>query len=185
MQRLLLTVLVVGWWVLALTSLVVVLALFHALAGDGPMLVLGEQLAGAAGGLRPLVLLAGVGFATAALIGHLLRRARQAKNDRHASRILERARTGEGSIGETVFVYARAFETTGRLGAPQFIRWRLRLRPSELESLIAAALSRVGSLVALGRPGEHAGAGRVSTADEDWRRDFTGVVAHAAGVLLV
>jgi hypothetical protein len=117
------------------------------------------------------------------------RRIWQADRDREASGILGQLRDG-GTPSREFFLYLRAFETTGRLRPPLFafnfktlglMQWHR----NELEHLLGRAMRRQGVLVALGRPGENLGAGRIVTSDERWKQDIALLVTAARGVLLI
>lgn len=73
-------------------------------------------------------------------------------------------------------LYLRPFQTTGahRYVNPWFRGFLMPHMLEEpyfldLEHLLARALVPAAPLIALGRPGEHEGAGRVLTTEEDWR----------------
>jgi hypothetical protein len=139
--------------------------------------------AGAAG-------LLGVAFLLLAiLLRRLLRRVRQREADALGALMVDQLRAGQ-ELTRPFFLYLRAFDTTGRLKLPLFAfdlgSFGLQqLRTNELESVIAAALLKKGVLVALGRPGENLGAGRVVSPDEGWVKDIELLAARAKGILVV
>ena len=139
--------------------------------------------AGAAG-------LLGVAFLLLAiLLRRLLRRVRQREADELGALMVDHLRAGE-ELTRPFFLYLRAFETTGRLKFPLFAfdlgSFGLQqLRTNELESVIAAALLKKGVLLALGRPGENIGAGRVVSPDEEWVKDIELLAARAKGILVI
>lgn len=55
----------------------------------------------------------------------------------------------------------------------------------ELETVMEIGLREVGQLVALGRPGESVGAGRIETSEDDWRRVLTDLGKAAKGFVIV
>jgi hypothetical protein len=55
----------------------------------------------------------------------------------------------------------------------------------EFETLLSEALAPDLPLIALGRPGEHIGAGRLPVADEDWREVFQHLIRSAKWVVMI
>ena len=55
----------------------------------------------------------------------------------------------------------------------------------ELETVMEIALREVGQLIALGKPGETVGAGRIETSEDDWRRVLTDLGEAARGFVIV
>lgn len=124
----------------------------------------------------------------------LLRHARQARQEAQESKaatLLETLRSSPQAAVPNFFVYLRAFETTGKLRVPLFIRLRrasleaMRGVTDDLESFVSAAVRSVGPLIALGRPGEGIGANRIETAEGAWQNDVDLLVRRSRGVLLV
>ncbi len=117
------------------------------------------------------------------------KRSNQSKRDRRAQLILNQA--CQGRVGD-YSVYLRAFTTTGQMPAEDtspFIRDGFDPRPPEstvvdLEAVFAQVLELSAPLVALGKPGEQVGAGRLKTDDDHWKSDLT-LLADNALLLLV
>jgi hypothetical protein len=118
-------------------------------------------------------------------------RLRQSRNDRAAQRIMEQLRADAAAPVADFYLYLRAFETTGKLRVPLYLRLRmlslglLQIQTNDLESYISNAVRRVAPLIALGQPGEAVGAGRIVTEDANWMRDIVGLMHRAKGILLV
>ena len=150
-----------------------------------------QKFAHAMGGSSVVVI---VGLALVALAAWMRRRLQklgQAENDRVATGVLERLGANAGARVPEFYLYLRAFETTGRLNVPLFLRLRKlsigfsSLVTNDLESYVSQAIGRVGPLVALGHPGEAIGAGRILTGEEDWKTDIGTLMKRAKGILLV
>ena len=126
-------------------------------------------------------------------IGKLLerrhKRSNQLKRDRRARLILEQAR--QGRAGD-YSLYLRGFRSTGQMPAedtsslvqPGFDPRDAESAAVDLEAVFAQVLESEAPVVALGRPGEQVGAGRVETQDDTWKRDFE-ILADNALLLLV
>lgn len=132
-------------------------------------------------------LLAAVGKAS----DTLRRRRRQHRREEKAQALFEQL---DGDTRVTDYVlYLRPFSTTGRLAVSNPKRRWLPLLPGyyehqgtlEFESLLSQALPPALPLVALGRPGEHIGAGRIRVDDADWRDAFERLVAQAAWIVMI
>lgn len=117
------------------------------------------------------------------------RRSHQLKRDRRAQLLFEQAcagRAGDYSL------YLRAFTTTGQMPAedtstllqPGFDPRDVQSQVVDLETVFAEVLESSAPLVALGRPGEQFGVGRLKTEDDRWRNDLK-VLADNALILLV
>lgn len=113
----------------------------------------------------------------------------QSKRDRRAQLIFEQAcqgRAGDYSL------YLRAFTTTGQMPAedtstllqPGFDPRDIEGQVVDLEGVFAQVLESSAPIVALGRPGEQFGSGRLKTEDDRWRNDLK-VLADSALILLV
>ena len=129
------------------------------------------------------------------LLGVWLRRyiigQRQRDNDRIAQEIMSALRADPGAPVGEFYLYLRAFETTGRLRIPLYLRLRklsiglFQLVTSDLESYVGNALRSVVPLIAMGRPGEAIGAGRIVAEERDWEADVVVLMRRARGILLV
>lgn len=104
-------------------------------------------------------------------------------------RALSRARRGEQLA---VTLYLRPFRITGQLpldnpraGALMTPESFAEPRELDLETMIASELSDSLPLVALGEPGEHVGAGRVATSEDDWQDAVKSLAGAAHRILVV
>jgi hypothetical protein len=75
-------------------------------------------------------------------------------------------------------------EDTSTLVQPGFDPRDAESAAVDLEAVFAQVLESEAPVVALGRPGEQVGAGRVETQDDTWKRDFE-ILADNALLLLV
>jgi hypothetical protein len=124
----------------------------------------------------------------------LARRYEQRRRDRRAAALVARLLDMPDSAPVPPYVvYLRPFATTGRLTiANPKPRW-LPLLPSffahettlEFETVLSEALQPDLSLVALGRPGEHVGAGRIAVTDDDWKQVFQRLVKKARWIVMI
>jgi hypothetical protein len=124
----------------------------------------------------------------------LAQRYEQRRRDRRAATLVSRLLEMPDSASVPPYVvYLRPFATTGRLAvANPKPRW-LPLLPSyfaheatlEFETVLSEALQPDLSLVALGRPGEHVGAGRVAVTDDDWKQAFQRLVRRARWIVMI
>jgi hypothetical protein len=150
-----------------------------------------QKFAHAMGGTSVVVIIGLAMVALAAWIRRRLQKMWQAENDRVATGVLERLGANAGARVPEFYLYLRAFETTGRLNVPLFLRLRKlsigfnSLVTNDLESYVSQAIGRVGPLVALGHPGETIGAGRILTGEENWKTDIGTLMKRAKGILLV
>ena len=116
---------------------------------------------------------------------------RQAENDRTAQSTMAALRADPAATVPPFVLYLRAFETTGRMHVPLYLRLRklsmgiYQLETNDVESYISHAVRKVAPLIALGRPGEAVGAGRIVTGDSEWERDVLELMRRARGILLV
>jgi hypothetical protein len=178
-----------GWLLGPYLAFLLLGSVLYAPVADLPYQVVVAQLGGLFGGPLGLTVCGVVLVLVSIVSRRLLRRLRQRESDALGLRILEDLRNGRPPARE-FYLYLRAFETTGRLRAPLF-SFDLatlglgRLRTNELESFIGAAMVKSGPLIALGRPGENLGAGRVITSDDDWRSDIVLLTAQAKAILLI
>jgi len=117
------------------------------------------------------------------------KRSNQLKRDRRAQLIFEQA--CQGRVGD-YSLYLRSFTTTGQMPAedtssilqPGFDPRHMESAVVDLETVFAQVLESSAPLVALGRPGEQIGAGRLKTEDDRWKNDLK-VLADSALLLLV
>jgi len=58
-------------------------------------------------------------------------------------------------------------------------------KPVDFERLLAIAVDSYAPLIALGRPGEQVGAGRILTTEERWQEDFRKLAEAARLILLM
>lgn len=113
------------------------------------------------------------------------RRKEQQKRDQRALEILRACQT----LAPDFSLYLRSFETTGR--TPLDVESELvgfdslQLDPvADFENSLATAVERGAPLIALGRPGEQIGAGRILTADDDWQEVLALLARHATLVFM-
>lgn len=115
----------------------------------------------------------------------------QAANDRTAQQLMIDLRADPAAPVAEFYLYLRAFETTGRLHVPLYLRLRkfslglYRLETGDLESYVSNAVGRAAPMVAMGRPGEAVGAGRIAAQDADWEADIAVLMKRATGILLI
>jgi hypothetical protein len=117
---------------------------------------------------------------------------RQEEYDRTGERVLRDLRADPQAKVPDFYLYLRAFETTGKLRVPLYLRVRRkcfwvyqRLVTDDLESYTSLSVRSVAPLVALGRPGENIGAGRILTGDDCWQADIVTLMKRAKGILLI
>jgi hypothetical protein len=113
--------------------------------------------------------------------------------DKRALEIFSAVKAGKPAIYS---LYLRGFGTTGHLHFGKGGKARLedRLQDleirggqnafSDLETLITEAMEYFAPMIALGRPGEQLGAGRVETEEENWIEDFQLLALHAKTLVL-
>lgn len=88
------------------------------------------------------------------------------------------------------FLYLRPFDSTNayRLSNEHLnlFSWELWERDGfdDIERLVARALLPTATLLALGRPGEHRGAGRVLTTEAQWQKEVQRL-AHSARLIMI
>jgi hypothetical protein len=117
---------------------------------------------------------------------------RQREYDYTGRRALADLRADPNARVPDFYLYLRAFETTGKLHVPLYLRLRRkfiwvgqRLVTDDLESYASLAVGSVAPLIALGKPGEAIGAGRIVTDDASWQADIITLMRRAKGILLV
>lgn len=153
--------------------------------------VIASRIAAELGGMQVMAA-AGLGCLWAAwmLRAWLLRIARR-RRDAEATRIAERLLADPTAKHAPFFLYLRAFETTGRLQVPLYLRL-MRLGPAagqlvtnDAESYVTHAIRRIAPMIALGRPGEADGAGRIPTDERGWKSEILLLMQHCKAILLV
>ena len=72
-------------------------------------------------------------------------------------------------------LYLRAFMTTDKLHIKGF----------DLETMLAYSIAPTLPLLALGKPGEHLGSGRIQTTDEHWREEILQLMDAARLILII
>jgi hypothetical protein len=117
---------------------------------------------------------------------------RQEEDNSTAQQILSDLRADPAARVPDFCLYLRAFESTGKLHVPLYLRVRRkcvwvaqRLVTDDLESHVSLSAGRRAPLVALGKPGEAIGAGRIFTDDATWQADIATLMRRAKGILIV
>jgi hypothetical protein len=111
----------------------------------------------------------------------------QIQVDRQAKNILD----DKNETGQTFFLYLRPFGSTNAYKITDshlnLFSWEIWERDGfdDIERLVARALSPTASFVALGKPGEHRGAGRVLTTEKDWKEELAGLARRAKLIVIV
>ncbi|CUS33135.1 membrane hypothetical protein [Candidatus Nitrospira nitrosa] len=110
----------------------------------------------------------------------------QTARDRLAAEVLANIQDSSLTTKTSFVLFLRPFSSTGQLQAPSLFAspFSLRINTYELEDYFASALKNIGPMVALGKPGENVGAGRVYVAEEDWHNKFI-LLARTASVILI
>lgn len=118
--------------------------------------------------------------------GTLFLLVQQAAKDRLAAELLANIQNSSLTTKTSFVLFLRPFGSTGQLQAPSLFTspFMLWVNTYELEDYLASALKNIGPLVALGKPGENVGAGRVYVAEEDWHNKFI-LLARTASVILI
>ena len=115
----------------------------------------------------------------------------QEEHDRTAQNIMNQLRADPRASVAEFYLYLRAFETTGNLHAPLYLRLRKfsiglhRLVTNDVESYVSNSVRGIGPFIALGRPGEAIGVGRILTEEKQWQTDIVTLMKRAKGILLV
>ncbi len=118
----------------------------------------------------------------------------QRQRDRHAEAVLlQRLSAPDDAEPPPFAVYLRPFSVTGRLmvsnrrlrGLPFMPRYYAHEAEMEFERVLAAALPPGLPLLALGRPGEAIGAGRIAVSDEVWRAMFWQLTDGARWIVMI
>jgi hypothetical protein len=120
-------------------------------------------------------------------------RRRQAKRDESAKFVS----AGSPSPGERYVLFLRPFSSTAnvRIFLKRVVTTRalpgIGVKPpptttwGDLETIIAEAIESIARLVALGKPGEHVGAGRIAVDDSAWKDEFRQLTENAQGILII
>jgi hypothetical protein len=128
-----------------------------------------------------------LGLAAAVLYG-VADRSEQQEKDTDAYERVQEVLDGKDSF---YYLYLRPFSITNKLKLTRHharpVQDNLKPEPVRtLEAVVERALRARGiPLLALGRPGEAIGAGRVKTTDEDWQRIFETLAKAATGFIVV
>ena len=180
----------VGAWLAAVAGFVLLTVPTLRLNSQGQALMQ-EKIVSELGGSIPLAIIASGLLLGGAALRRTAVRLRQNDNDAIATAILQRLREDPVAPVPEFFLYLRAFETTGRLRVPLYLRLRklsvgaARLVTNDVESYVSTAVRRIAPLIALGRPGEAIGAGRIVTDDAAWKGDVLTLMRRARAILLV
>lgn len=117
---------------------------------------------------------------------------RQKEYDRTGERVLDDLRANPLASVPDFYLYLRAFETTGKLNVPMYLRVRRKciwvpqsLVTDDLESYTSLSVRKIAPLIALGRPGESIGAGRVLDDTKHWQADIVTLMHRSKGILLI
>jgi hypothetical protein len=132
-------------------------------------------------------------FFAASLLGlgaHLIRvrdlRSGQRTRDGYAVHI--KCAVLQGGALPTYSLYLRTFELTAGLGVPfeehRLLRGVDGQKDRDLETLLAEALEPMAPLIALGRTGEHIGAGRIEVVEQGWQY-LVELLMRGAGCIIV
>ena len=149
-----------------------------------------QKLAAVVGGTAMLGFIGAALVLSGKLVRSLIMRVRQARSNREAARVLRALRSDPDARVVDFIVYLRAFETTKHLGIPLYLRLQklvgmANLTVDDVENYVSQAVARLGVLIALGRPGEAFGAGRVITADQEWKQDILLMLHRCRAILLI
>jgi hypothetical protein len=112
------------------------------------------------------------------------KRHEQRKRDDRAAELLTACREGHP---RDFSLYLRSFETIGRMPFEQMLPVGVSNNMgddaiADFETSLAEAVENGAPLVALGRPGEQVGAGRILTTEADWQDDLS-LLAQKATVV--
>jgi hypothetical protein len=102
----------------------------------------------------------------------------QADQDRNAgdfSQVLMAEDFKNKDLPSSFCLYLRPFMTTDKI----------HVGDMDLETILAYSLSRISSMIALGHPGEHIGAGRIKTSDEHWQAEIMRLIDKADLIFLI
>jgi hypothetical protein len=115
----------------------------------------------------------------------------QRRRDRLAMDVLRAVRQDPAVIDYCL--YCRPFAATRNLFLKNPARANAPIDPSyhaqpemlDLETELEQSVREFGPLVALGRPGEHVGAGRIAIEDPDWQVAFIWLAQHARLIFVI
>ncbi len=115
----------------------------------------------------------------------------QRRRNRFAHLLDEQVRRGEYQGGFSL--YLRPFASTGRVRLPNprrisgvsFLATFFEPRHLELERVLSDALAMQGPLIALGKPGEHLGAGRLPADEKEWQQIVARLASAARAILVL
>jgi len=151
-----------------------------------------HKVASVLGGSYVVVVLAVVLLLSSQWLRGKMVHLRQKEYDRTGERVLHDLQTNPLANVSDFYLYLRAFETTGKLNVPLYLRVRRkciwiyqRLVTDDLESYTSLSVRKIAPLIALGRPGESIGAGRVRTDTERWQADIVTLMHRSKGILLI
>ncbi|MGH8579832.1 MAG: hypothetical protein ACREVK_06840 [Gammaproteobacteria bacterium] len=153
--------------------------------------LLAQKLISVMSGVEVVIVLALVLLALGTWLRGRLIKLRQAENDRIAQRIMSEFRADPAVPVAEFYLYLRAFETTGKLRVPLYLQLRkisiglFQLVTNDTESYVSNAVRSIAPLIALGRPGEAIGAGRIVTEDANWMADILILMKRAKAIFLV
>jgi len=110
----------------------------------------------------------------------------QRRRDQRASEILGALKSGQTDV--TFSLYLRGFATTGTM--PQVLKMSSMSKSGaegflDLEAVLAQTLEHIAPLVALGRPGELIGAGRVHCEDDQWQDNLVLLARSAQSIFIL
>lgn len=117
------------------------------------------------------------------------KRREQAKRDKRAATIMDACATNKGNIAD-FSVYLRSFEITGRMPFEGSMMGPMDARAEhdkamDFETSLAAAVEKDVPLVALGKPGEQLGAGRILSDEEHWKTKLETLVKAATLIFVI
>ncbi len=141
--------------------------------------------------LRFVLVMSFVGFGVlGAWLTSLHRKSVQKRRDKAARLLADRILAGEDM--NPFFLYLRPFVLTGKIVQPNPRKSYVPLVPGffeprrlDLEIILSDAMATIAPIVALGRPGEHFGSGRLSAAENDWREVVKRLTEKAATIVVV
>ena len=124
-------------------------------------------------------------------IGSLINQAAERGKQEDADTIAERVAGDPAAHHDAFVLYLRPFETTNQFkitdaGSNLFhLEQYSRDGYDDIERVLAQSLAETLPVVALGRPGEHHGAGRVVAHENDWQTLALSLMRHANFIVLL